>query len=497
MSVKRNSITAVIFLLCAAAIAVLIFLPSAEQKPQERHRTRVIVPTTADDPQSDSLFIDQMSHEESSSLKAPLGSNEIALSALNVDFDNDFIEEQVVAYRSLAGTENLVAITLFDYDERGKQYRRLWSAPVAAMSPGTVSLYTLDLLGDRSQCIIITGMNMAGDHAMTVFRQDPRNDRSLPFAVIAEIRIGGSITIQETERSLAYQQGIARGQPFIISASGRDSESGNIMDRVEISYAYNSVRGVYEQSAITRVPGSQIEERRLREILTGEPKVFENFIHDLWYHVTPQGTIDRSQYLYFDPEKREIIFFGDGTQQVFAWNYSTSSRYGLFISSQNISVTTLRRFLNIELESLDSISMRVNEDIRLNILLNTLWNGSYRRAGIAARAQEEEKPVHPYTDAVYDSSMGRLRFYANGVYELTSSGTLSKGRYAFFRAGSNNLLELRPEQNGAIGAGENRLVYLCTGMEASENVSLSRVNLGTSGIQELNEAPVVLTKSRE
>jgi hypothetical protein len=501
MSVKRNSITVIIFLLCAAGIAVLIFLPSAEKKPQERHRTRLIVPTAEDDPQSGPLFLEQMSFEDSYSLKAPLESGELALSALNIDFDNDSIEEQIVAFRSQSGVENQVAITLFSFDERSGQYRRLWNTLVAAMTPGTVSLYTQDLLGDRSHCIILTGMNTQGDHTMTVFRRDPRSDTSLPFAVIAEIRIGGSITVQETERPLAYQQGIARGQPFVIAASGRDGASANMMDRVEISYAYNSARGIYEQSSITRVPGSQIEERRLREILTGEAKVFEKFIHDLWYHVTPQGTIDRGQYLYFDPEKREIIFFGDGTQQVFAWNYSNFARYGLYVSSQNISVTTLRRFLDIELESLDSIRMRVFEDISLKIGLSASWDGSYRRAGAAARPSTEEKPTRPFTDAVYDSSMGRLRFYANGAYELSSSGTLSKGRYAFFRAGSHDLLELRPERgaNGANGA-DNRLVYLCTGMETtgseSGNLSLARVRLGPSGIQEFHEAPIILTKAQ-
>ena len=499
MSARRNSVTAVIFLLCAAGIAVLIFVPSAEKKPQEQHRTRIIVPTSADDPRSGPLFIEEMSYEERSNLKAPLESNEHALSILNIDFDNDSIEEQVVVFRSQTDVENQVAITLFSYDERGKHYRRPWTIPVAAMTPGTVSLYTQDLLGDRSYCIIVTGINTQGDHTMTVFRKDPQRDRNQPFAVIAEIRIGGSITVQETERPLAYQQGIARGQPFVITASGHDGQSDNMLDRVEISYAYNGARGIYEQSAITRVPGSQIEERRLREILTGEPKVFENFIYDLWYHVTPQGTIDRSQYLYFDPEKREIIFFGDGTQQIFSWNYSNSTRYGLFISSQNISVTTLRRFLNIELESLDSISMRVNEDIRLKIYLSASWDGSYRRAGAAARASvTEEKPLRPYTDAVYDSSMGRLRFYANGEYELTSSGTLSKGRYAFFRAGSADLLELRPDRGGVngVGDGENRLVYLCTETETTGNMNLSRVHLGTSGIQELRETPIILTKAQ-
>jgi hypothetical protein len=500
MSVKRNSVTAVIFLLCAAGIAVLIFLPSAEKKPQEQHRTRIIVPAAADDPQSGPFFMEQLSYEESSSLKVPLDNSEHALSVLNIDFDNDFIDEQVVAFRTLTGVESQVSITLLGFDERAKQYRRLWNAPVAALTPGTVSLYVQDLLGDRSLCIIVAGMDTQGDHIMTVFRKAPLENRNQPFTVIAEIRIDGSITVQETERPLAYQQGIARGQPFVITASGRDAESNNMMDRVEISYTYNSARGIYEQSAISRVPGSQIEERRLREILTGEAKVFENFIFDLWYHVTPQGTVDRSQYLYFDPEKREIIFFGEGTQQIFAWNYSNSTRYGLYISSQNISVTTLRRFLDIELESLDSIRMRVIEDIRLKIYLSASWDGSYRRAGAAARASTtEDKPARPYVNAIYDSSMGRLRFYENGEYELTSSGTLVKGRYAFFRAGGNNLLELRPARSSAAAAaqneGDNRLVYLCTSME-NENVTLARIRLGTSGIQEILEAPIILIKAR-
>jgi hypothetical protein len=96
--------------------------------------------------------------------------------------------------------------------------------------------------------------------------------------------------------------------------------------------------------------------------------------------------------------------------------------------------------------------------------------------------------------------MGRLRFHASGEYELSSSGTLAKGRYAFFRVGSHDLLELRPERNGngASGAAKNedRLVYSLTAMENPENLSLTRVRLGASGIHELHEAPVILTKAQ-
>jgi hypothetical protein len=501
MSHKRNAVTVVIFLFCAAAITGFAFWssgaawPFTEKKPQERQYTRIIVPTLPGSPEEDALLLEQMIYDDSYSLKAPLENGELAISVLNVDFDNDSIDEQVVVFRNINNAENPVSITLLGYDERGKVYRRLWNAPVAATMPGTISLYTMDLLGDRSFCVIIGGMNARGEHTLTVFRND-HEDKSRSFPEIAQITMDGSITIQETERPLAYQQGIARGQPFTITAQGHDGDSDNILDRIEITYSFVPARGVYEQSRVTRVPGSQIEAHRLREILTGEPKDFEEFIYDLWYHVTSEGTVDRSQYLYFDPVKREIIFYGDGTQQVFTWRSSTSSRYGLSISTQNISVTTLRRSLNIELESLDKIRIRVFEDIRLKLGVSAPWDGSYRRAASSMRVQTEEKAIRMYTEAVYDSSMGRLRFHANGEYELSSSGTRTKGRYAFFRVGNHDLLELRPEKSGAAAQGEDRLTYSLTAMENPDNLSLSRVRLGAAGIQELHEIPVILTKAQ-
>ena len=505
MSKKQTLAAFIIFILIAAGIAAFVYWPFSEKISQERHPTRIIIPGAADSLNNESGLMENDLYEDSFRLKAPLGDGEFAISILNVDLTGNAIEEQFVVYRSISDTENPISVAYFGFNERSGIYQRMWNADIAAAMPGTVSMYTQDLLGDRSFCVIITGMNTLGEHTMTVFRRDPQDEREGFFSKIAEIKMSGSITVQETDRSLAYQQGIARGQPFIIAASGHDSESENILDRIDLSYTYNARSGVYEQSSINRTAGTQIEARRLREILGGGSKAFEEFINDLWYHVSPSGTIDKSQYIFFDPEKREIIFFGDETQQVFNWQSSNSSRYGLYIASQNISVSTLRRFLDIEMESLDSIRMKVFEDVRLKIGVSASWDGSYRRAGTAMLAQTEDKAIRPYTDAVYDSSMGRLRFYANGEYELSSSGVLTKGRYAFFRVGAHELLELRPERNTARSDNtDNRFIYTLSSMETGEkdsvpkndNLSLARVRLGASGIHELHEIPIILTRSQ-
>lgn len=514
-------------ILCFAGILVLVFGPFSFAKGgnnRERHQARIVFPREIDgNPPDSGAAAEHMAYEDSMNVKAALEEGEIIVSVLTQDFDGDPAEEQILAYRNLLEMESPVYISYIDFDETDRLYKRIWNAPTAAVRPGTISLFTQDLIGDRSVCFLLTGMNSLGEHTMTIFRKNNRppdaglqnpSGAAQPFTKIAELRIDGSISIQETERPQAYHLGLARGQSFTIAAYGHDYESKNILDQLEIIYAYNPEHGLYEQNRIARIPGSQIEQRRLRELLSGVPGVFESFINDLWYYVGPEGTLDNRQYIYFDPPNRELIFFGDEAQQVFSWQNASPTRYGLYISSQNISVSTMRRFVDIELQSLDSIRIKVFEDVRLKIGVNASWDGVYRRAGRVEQKQSRTgETVAAYIDALYDSSLGRMRFFGDGVYELSAGGATKKGRYAFFTINGQELLELRPEQNGglrpegAAGAGPEyggrpvRETYrveaaVPTGGENQgprKNFTLSRVRLGARGIQDLHEAAISLS----
>jgi hypothetical protein len=492
---------------------------------REQRQTRIVIPREISEIGQDSgSNAEQLAYEDSVNVKAALEDGEIVVSLLTQDFDGDPAEEQILACRNLLEMDSPLYLVYIDYDEAARAYRRIWNAPTAATRPGTISLFTQDLVGDRSACVILTGMNGAGEHTMTIFKKNnqfPTNQApdsaagmDQPFTRIAELRIEGSISIQETERPQAYHLGMSRGQSFSIAAYGHDYESDNILDQMEITYAYNPANGLYEQQKITRIPGTQIEQRRLRELLSGAPGIFEAFINDLWYYVSPQGTVDNRQYIYFDPAAKELIFFGDEAQQIFIWQNSSPTRYGLYVSSRNISVSTLRRFLDIELESLDSIRVRVFEDVRLKIGVNASWDGSYRRAGtIEKQSASTAGPVNSYIDALYDSSLGRLRFFQDGVYELNSGGNVKKGRYSFFVIDGQELLELRPDfvqpdQDSSSRAGGTRESRSETGGgreifrveappeksgEGRNSLSLSRVRLGARGIQELHEPVISLT----
>jgi hypothetical protein len=491
------------------------------ERGREQSQTRIIIPRETRAGGENSEESERMAYQDRMSTRVPLEEQEVTVAVLTGDFDGDPMEEQFIAYRNLLEIESPIYLAYVEYDESAKSYRRIWNAATAATRPGTISLYTQDLVGDRSVCVILTGMNSQREHTMTIFRRNTgspaartrrqADDPGQPFSRIAELWIDGSILIQETERSRAYQLGHTQGRSFNIVAYGRDYESGNILDQVELTYAFNPANGLYEQTRIARIPGSQIEQRRLKELLSGTPGVFENFISDLWYYVGPEGTVDSRQYIYFDPSGREIVFFGDEAQQVFTWQNSSRTRYGIYISSQNISVTTLRRFLDIELESLDSIRVKVFEDVRLKLGINNSWDGSYRRAGTAEKRAAARPDGGRFSiDALYDSSMGKIRFFRDGTYELGSENAVQRGRYIFFEANGQRLLELRPlefRDNTVAGPGHaprspsRRELFRVefSGDTAggrkkdAVNLTLFRVQLGTMGVYTLPESGIPLT----
>jgi hypothetical protein len=487
----------------ALGLGLVITQPRERLFPGEKPEwqpSRLLIPRSPGEEDAETgPSAEQLAFEDGFNAKAALAEGEIVISVLNQDFDGDGVEEQLIAYRNLLEGESPVYLAYTDYEEAEGIYKRAWNAPTAATRPGTVSLSTQDLVGDRSVCILLSGMNSRGEYTLTIFRGvPPKEDGPWPaFSKIAELGIEGTISVQESERPLAYQQGLTRGQSFPIVAYGHNRESENILDQIETTYTYNPNKDIYEESQVTHIPGSQIEQRRLRELLSGRAGVFEEFISDLWYYVSPQGTLDSRQYIYFDPSSREIIFFGDEAQQVFTWQNSAPTRYGLYITSQNISITTLRRIIDIELESLDSIRIKAFEDIRLNIRVNNSWDGSYRRAGTTEKSEARDNTVRPYIDGVYDGAMGRIRFSGDGSYELRSGGTVRRGRYAFFAVDGREVLELRTNP-GTTAAGESlpRETYLVersAGEDGTEEtLSLSEVRIGSMGIRDLHEAVINL-----
>jgi hypothetical protein len=480
--------TILIFLLTALGIGTLLFLPRDFFSPSNRaaSQTRVVIPQNVGLGGSPSELLDNQNLEEGSAARVWFAENESVISIVTRDFDGDSREEQIIAYRNLQEIDTPVFITYVENEKTG-EYSRVWTAPTAATRPNSLILYSEDLVGDGGICVLAFGMNSAGEQTLTVFRKNglgPESVTEEAFGKIAEFIIEGSIVVQEVQRSQDYQQGI-RGQSLTISTYGRDYESSNMLDQIETTYTYNPVNGLYEQSQTVKIPGRQIEQRRVSELLNS-PGSFEEFIDGLWSHTMDDG---QNQYVYFNTANSEVIFYINNTEEIFTWQESSPTRYGLHIIGRNISLTKLRCTINIELESLDSIRLRVFQDAYLRTGPGAVWDGSYRKVQAITTASAEKR-TPPYLEGSYRGEDGGIVFSKDGSYELvgTEMEVIQKGKYVFFNMGDGEFLELRPSEP----EDPSRVTFRINRSE--ETITLTRIRIGTRGIQEL-ELPVTLAKS--
>lgn len=489
-----------IFLITAAVIVFLLFSPQSffPTHSAQTKQARIITPQTlnATGNTAQSSDAEQQARSDATVSKVALAEGQTSLAVLSQDFDGDAQEEQVVAYAATANTDSPISIAYIDFDEQSGGYKIVWTAPTIVTKAKTLSLYTKDLLGDRSICLIVSGLNSQGEQTMTVFQKTGPGGgengttglASAPFRKIAELKIDGSIVIQEAERSQAYQVGQATGSSFSISTYGRDYESTNILDQIEVTYSFDPKTGKYERVGTARIPGTQIEQRKVRELLDGSPDKFELFIEGLWYFVDADGNVKNQQYIYFDPRKREIIFYSDNTQEVFSWEHSSATRYGIYISSQNVSVTTLRRLLDIELDSINSIRVKIFEDINLKIGIEGRWDGTYRKFTLDSTSASAKDKVNAWITQTYEGTMGKLRFLGNGTFTLETPTETKQGKYAFYTDEGVNLLELRYMD----GAKSKRETYQVQTKKGDAGMVLTKVNLTTSGLQNLQEGDLEL-----
>jgi hypothetical protein len=488
--------TIVIFLLTAGGIGTLVFLPRDffSSREKEVGQTRVVIPQAVGTGGESPGTGQSRGNNIEPGIRINLEDGESAIASLVRDFDNDSFEEQVIAYLRFQEIDGPIFITYAEFDPNRGIYQREWSAPTAATKPGTIMLYGQDLIGDGGICVLVSGMNSAGEQTLTVFRKN-NAVQGEPFNKIAEFRIEGSITVEE--------RNFGNGRSLAIATYGRDYESSNMLDQIEITYTYNQVNGLYEQSRMVKVPGSQIEQRRLRELLNGNPEQFENFINGLWYR--DEGT--RRKYVYFNTAARELIFYNNNSEEVFSWQDSTPTRYGLHINSRNISLTKLRRTVNVELASLESIRLRVYQDLYLRSGPNTTWDGSYQRLQHTEMVRKTERQ-NPYVEETYKGPDGKIAFYRDGTYELIPLSNLAelsrRGQYVFFRYENEELLELRPTGHSETMKDQirennapqelQRETFKVT-REAPGSITLTRIRIGAMGIQDLHELPILLTKA--
>jgi hypothetical protein len=307
--------------------------------------------------------------------RIPALPNEVILSVSSFNIDQDQSEEQVLTVRKTDKADGKLTIVVADYNEQKKAWVRSWEAETLATKLSTFSIQAKDLVGDHNPCIVCTGMNDSGEQTISVFRRaSPQAPYAQALALSAD-----SIQIGEAERAEAYQLGQASGESWPIYVYTSDKESTNILDQVKDRYAWDGGKAQYLKAGSERIPGAQVERATVSKILTGSEKDFESFLQGIWYAADKSPSDANARLILFDRDSGAITFYRSKSQEVFRWTESHSTRYGLYVRSQNESVDDLVRLMDIELTGSDLVSLRVSEDSQLKMDPDDRWDGTYRK----------------------------------------------------------------------------------------------------------------------
>jgi hypothetical protein len=390
----------ILFSLALAGLFVWLWLSRSELSflPETRHSVRTIVPTDKNDAQeSVSQTEESAIYDESKILPLiVLESDETFLQAIAVDLNKDGAQDQICAVKTVA-EPNIYLIPGLQNPLTG-EYSRIAGLRTGITQSRTLLFYTMDIIGDRTEALVYSGMTADNIQLLAVYLPVNENDGKVSFLAAADLRSDGPITIQEVKRSDAYNLGLTNGESYPIYTYNSDPDSPQTLDQIERIYRWDKMLKRYEQISESRIAGKKIETQLIRQLQGGDLNTFENFLTGLWYTSdasAKSGTKD----IYFNMEEKEIIFHNGSTEEVYIRESGAPRRYGAYLTTRNSSIPSIRRLIDIELIGIDEIKIKILEDVKLKIGVASDWDGVYRKLSSSS--------VKPRTEA--ELSVERLK----------------------------------------------------------------------------------------
>lgn len=404
---------------------------------------------------------------------------ETILEALDMNLDSDEDLEQVLIVKPSNAENGRISIVIVDFQPATGSYFRLWKGETLATKPNAIVVQPRDLLQDGSIDLLCFGINEQNLQTLTVFRRNEKGDP--PYRQIFS-ESGQNISVDD------YPQGESPSEPRSISGFGRSFDRQAVinvytwakggqspLDQKKTVFSWEATGKTYKPQGEFFIPGANVEQRLVSQIVTGKASDFESYLAGLWENKTPHGRVQ----LYFEPQGRKISIHSPQEQQEWDWSDSNTAYAGIYASISNSAVPELIRLLNIELVGVDRIRIRAYAQQSVRFALTEDWDGIYERyrqdrpagpqspldpvlsgTSFAVSLENSTKSIPVRTedfDGYYATEGGQSLDIDGEKFLMDGKKEKIKGYCSFFRLGASTILDLHPIDKKNLPAG--RLSY--------------------------------------
>ena len=437
----------VIFILTAAVLALLFFSRNLFIKNKVISRARVVIPIVGNGDEEAAKQNEYSDALEQTSF-IQLSNGETLVGTLEMDIDGDGADDQI----NMVKTSNSPYIVLIVglYDSKTGVYKRsnYIATPITQLK--TFACTSLDVIGNHKNSLVYQGVTDSGKVVLKIFDGNYNKNGEFILNLIGDFESDGTIFIQQSPRSEAYELSHSKGASFPVwvytsepQSVGKDSSR---LDQIQTMFEWDEKEGVYVAVKTLRVAGNRVAEKELAKILDGTVETFGNFLDGLWYKTDNSGSNIR--FISFDYPNSEIIFEYDDSEEVYSWLSSTIRRNGIYFSAVNKSIENLQRRFDISLVSVDEIKIKLQDDVRMLINESTLWDGNYKK--FTSKEPKKEKPTKEseciarlIEQGTWEAADDTIIKFAETTYTANGKTSYDAGRFTTNEITGNTLIQFR------------------------------------------------------
>lgn len=402
--------------------------------------------TTKDNSAPNDTFSDSI--DEQPIPKVSMDPSQFIVTIVQTNLDLDSEDEQIIVYKKSKGDNSPITVAVVDFDTIRNKYVISWEHETDAANVRSFNLSLQDVTGDHNLEIICNGSDGNSNQTMNIFKRSAQVNSYglLGFKAILSLKENGNLEILEEPRSQAYKTGITNGKSFPVIATINSGDPVKSFDLVRKTYYWRNEEGKYQLINTETIPGQEIEDKKLRSLLTGTKKNFEEFLSSLWIlSSSEKNNISSGPIALFDLDARKITFYDNDIQEIYRWESSTKTLYNtLIINCRNDIVPYLKITLYIRLLDLNTISLIYKDDSMRNSkkATNKSWSGKYLKTDqsmenylFSSSLPDENIQNNVHLTGYYKSDTGNELFFDPPRFELKTSDGIFHGGFYLYNIG--------------------------------------------------------------
>lgn len=421
-----------------------------------RQQPRTVIPAvSADTERGADNDVSAASYDESKVQPLiTLANDETFLQAITGDLNHDGIADQICAVKNV--TDSAIYLVPGLQNPSSGEYGRGTPIKTGVTQSRTLLFYIMDVIGDHSDALVYSGMTGENMQLMAVYLPSITAQGKIEYRAVADLRSDGPITIKEVTRYEAYDLGLTAGESFPIVTYSSDPDSPQTLDQVERTYVWDKTLKRYAQLSETHITGKKIESTLLRQLQGGDIDSFKRFLNGLWYRSAGDEG-DQTLYLFYEAATDEFVFNNGVTEEIYQIDSVVSRRYGVYLTTRNKSISSIRRLIDIELSAADEIRIKIQEDVKLKIGVASDWDGIYRKMSgtLAKPADPGENAISAIKDRIngtttWKSSDDTELTFLQSEYQLAGPASSERGMWALLKVEDKAVMQFKPRGDKSV-----------------------------------------------